>query len=84
MMDTAREGTHDKTHWGCCWMPVGGKVLWIVGFLLFLAALIALWQGGEFGGVFYMTWYWTALVSGVLSISAKSAGHHWCETHSES
>ena len=70
--------SHDKMHWGCCWAPAGGKGFWILGVLAFFAGIVALWQGGEFFGVSYATWYWTALVSGVLSLGAKVSKHHWC------
>lgn len=62
---------HDRMHWGCCWMPMAGKALWILGFLSLLGGLIALWRGGEFWSVSYVTWYWNALVGGVLAIGAK-------------
>jgi len=77
MMDNATNGQHDKMHWRCCWMPVGGKILWILSFLALVGGLLALWRGGEFYGIAVMTWYWNALVGGVLALGAKSAGHHW-------
>ncbi len=58
-------------------MPVGGKILWILSFLALVGGLLALWRGGEFYGIAVMTWYWNALVGGVLALGAKSAGHHW-------
>jgi hypothetical protein len=82
MMDGAMNGRHDKMHWGCCWMPIMGKGLWILSFLALLGGLLANWQGGEFMNVSVMTWYWNALVGGVLAGGAKSAYHHWCQMHS--
>mgnify|MGYP001617166196 FL=1 len=73
------EGSHDKMHWGCCWMPVLGKALWALSFLAFLGGLAAFLRGGEFYGVSVMTWYWNALVGGVLSLGAKASKHHWCQ-----
>lgn len=75
MMD--KNMVHDKMHMGCCWKPMGGKVLWVLSFLSFVGGLLALWRGGEFYGVSAMTWYWTALVGGVLSLGLK-AKHGWC------
>ncbi len=74
-------GPHDKMHWGCCWMPVAGKTLWVLGLLSFLGGLLALWQGGEFWGVSYPTWYWTALVAGVLAAGAKVSHFHFGMHH---
>lgn len=68
---------HDKMHWTCCWKPMLGVALWVVGLLSFLGGLLALWMGGAFLDVTVMTWYWTALVSGVLA-AAKSKGNHGC------
>lgn len=73
------EESHDKMHWGCCWMPVLGKGLWVLAFLALIGGLIALWQGGELWSVSYATWYWNALVGGVLSLGAKASKHHWCQ-----
>lgn len=73
MMD---QMNHGKMHWGCCWRPMLGVALWVVGFLSFVGGVVALWQGGEFYGINYMTWYWTALVSGVLAAGKK--GHGGC------
>lgn len=77
-MDNGMNGQHDKIHWNCCWKPMGGKVLWLAAFLSFLGGLVALWRGGEFSGVNYMTWYWTALVGGVLALGAKGYRAHAC------
>ena len=71
-------GPHDKMHWNCCWHPASGKGLWVIGVLSFLGGIFALWQGGEFWGVSYQTWYWTALVSGVLSAGARMRKPHAC------
>jgi len=57
---------------------MGGKILWLAAFLSFVGGLVALWRGGEFYGVSYMTWYWTAIVGGVLSLGAKGHGAHAC------
>lgn len=67
---------HDKLHWNCCWKQMGGKALWLAALLSFLGGIAALWRGGEFAGVSYMTWYWTALVGGVLALGVR--GHHRC------
>lgn len=77
MMDMAKNGEHDTMHWGCCWMPMAGKGLWALSFLALIGGLVALWQGGEFWSIGVMTWYWNALVGGVLSLGAKSSSHHW-------
>ena len=66
---------HESMHWRCCWGSRSGKGFWVLGALSFLAGVIALWQGGEFWGISYQTWYWTALVSGVLSAGAKGKRH---------
>lgn len=58
-------------HWHCCWRPMLGVLLWVAGLVSFVGGVVALWQGGEFYGVNYMTWYWTALVSGVLAAGKK-------------
>ncbi|MBI4120608.1 MAG: hypothetical protein HY454_04050 [Parcubacteria group bacterium] len=78
MMDTAGQGQHDKMHWGCCWMPALGKILWVLGLLSLLGGLTALARGGEFYGVSYATWYWNALVGGVLALGAKVSKWHYC------
>lgn len=75
MMDS---GPHDKMHWGCCWMPILGKALWILAFLDLIAAVIAFWQGGEFWMISAQTWLWFALVKGVLAIGAKLSKWHFC------
>lgn len=75
MMD--KNVVHDKMHLRCCWKPMIGKILWIFAFLSLLGGLLALWRGGEFYNVSVMTWYWNALVGGVLALGVK--GHHgWC------
>ena len=71
------KGPHDKIHWRCCWKPGGGMLLWWASLLVFLGGLLALRQGGEFLSVSYQTWYWTALVGGVLA-SGLRARHGWC------
>ncbi|OGF64801.1 hypothetical protein A2661_01830 [Candidatus Giovannonibacteria bacterium RIFCSPHIGHO2_01_FULL_45_24] len=48
-------------------------VLWIVAVLMYLGGLLAYWQGGEFWSVSGMTWYWNALIVGVLVLGAKKA-----------
>ena len=78
MMDPNHTGPHDRMHWSCCWKPMGGKILWILSLLAFLGGLTALWRGGEFYGVNFTTWYWTALVGGVLALGAKGRGAHTC------
>lgn len=71
MMDTANTGMHDTMHWNCCWSPMAGKVLWKLSFLALIGGLVALYRGGEFLQVSVMTWYWNALVGGVLATGAK-------------
>ena len=68
---------HDTMHMRCCGKPMVGKILWIIGFISFAGGVIAFWQGGEWWGVSVMTWYWTALVAGVLAMGPK-AKHGWC------
>lgn len=58
-----------------------GKVLWVAGLLSFVGGVVALWLGGEFYGVSFMTWYWTALVAGVLA-AGKGKSHGCCGTGS--
>lgn len=72
------KGPHDRVHWGCCWMPLAGKVLWVLALLDFIAALGALWLGGELYGISVQTWYWLALIKGVLAIGAKISRFHYC------
>lgn len=55
-----------------------GKGLWILSLLALVGGLVALWSGGTFLGVAVMTWYWNALVGGVLALGAKMSKHHWC------
>jgi len=71
------DSEHDKMHWGCCGKPMLGKALWVASFLALVGGLLALWQGGEFLSVSVMTWYWNALVGGVLALGAKMSQHHW-------
>lgn len=59
-------------------MPMLGKLLWVLSFLALIGGLAALWRGGEFYGVSYQTWYWNALVGGVLAISLKVSKFHSC------
>ena len=47
------------------------KVMWLVAVMMYIGGLLALWMGGEFAKVSYMTWYVNALVLGVLAIGAK-------------
>lgn len=68
---TDKNMTHDTMHMGCCWKPMGGKALWVFAFLSFIGGLLAFWQGGLFWDVSVMTWYWTALVGGVLALGLK-------------
>lgn len=72
------KGPHDKMHWGCCWAPVLGKLLWTLGLLDLIAATIAYWQGGEFYNISAQTWLWFALVKGVLAVGAKISKFHYC------
>lgn len=71
MMHTGSYG-----HWG--YHRIAGMILWKLGIVFFLGGLVALWQGGEFWGVSFGTWYWTALVSGVLAVGAKGKRHNCC------
>ena len=80
MMDS-HMGTmdHDKMHWGCCLRPLLGKLLWVVAAF----ALIAAWLSGSTGAFWgreAMTWYWDALVLGVLALGLRGHGcrHKWC------
>lgn len=45
--------------------------LWVIAFLMYLGGLMAMYSGGSFMNVSYMTWYWNALVLGVLVIGLK-------------
>ncbi len=65
-------------HWGCCWALVLGRGLWWLSLLALIGGLVALWQGGELYGVSHVTWYWNALVGGVLALGAKASRHHYC------
>lgn len=71
------EVVHDKIHMLCCWKPMVGKILWVLSFLSLVGGLLAYWQGGQFWGVTVMTWYWNALVGGVLSLGVKGR-YGWC------
>ena len=73
---------HDKAHWRCCWKPMLGMVLWKYGLLCLIFGLLALFQGGEFLRISVMTWYWNALVGGVLALGAKSS-HSMCSGRCE-
>lgn len=77
------QGPHDKWHWNCCGKPVLAKLLWWFGFLSLLGGLLAYWQGGQFLNISVPTWYWNALVGGVLAISLKISKWHscWHEKH---
>ena len=66
-------------HWGCCGAVMLGKGLWFLSLLALIGGLLAYWQGGEFYSVSVMTWYWNALVGGVLALGAKASKHHWCQ-----
>ena len=48
-----------------------GKALWVLSFLALIGGLLAYWKGGEFYGISIMTWYWNALVGGVLAAGKK-------------
>lgn len=72
------QGPHDKMHWGCCWKPYLGKILWWASFLSLIGGLLAYWRGGEFYGVAVPTWYWNALVGGVLAVGLKVSKFHSC------
>lgn len=67
-------GEHSKMHWGCCGRWVVGMILWKLALLSFLGGIIAFWRGGEFYSISVMTWYWTALVGGVLALGKKGSG----------
>ncbi len=68
---------HDKWHMHCCWKPMLGKLIWTAAFLSFVGGLVAFYRGGEFWSVSAMTWYWTALVGGVLAVGIRGY-HSWC------
>lgn len=76
------EGPHGTMHWSCCWGPWLGKILWWVAFLSLVGGLLAYWRGGQFMNVTVPTWYWNALVGGVLALGAKvfKPHGHWHET----
>ena len=44
---------------------------WVVAALMYLGGLLAMGMGGELLSVNYMTWYWNALVLGVLVLGIK-------------
>ncbi len=44
---------------------------WVVAVLMYLGGLISMALGSEFLNVNYMTWYWNALVLGVLVLGLK-------------
>lgn len=48
-----------------------GMLGWIVAVLMYLGGLLSMWMGGSFLNVNYMTWYWNALVLGVLVLGIK-------------
>lgn len=48
-----------------------GIALWSLAALSWLGGFAGLYQGGEFMAVRWETWYWNALVLGVLAIGAK-------------
>ena len=48
-----------------------GMLGWVVAVLMYLAGLIAMWMGGSFMSVSYMSWYINALVLGILAIGVK-------------
>lgn len=48
-----------------------GMAGWGVALLMWLGGLLSMWMGGSFMNVNYMTWYWNALVLGVLTIGVK-------------
>ena len=68
---------HDKWHMHCCWKPVVGKILWAGAFLSFVGGFLAFWYGGTFLNISWTTWYWTALVGGVLAAGIRGY-HSWC------
>ena len=52
-------------------MKKGAKAGWALSALVYLGGLLAMWMGGEFLSVSYMSWYWNALVLGILTIGVK-------------
>jgi len=48
-----------------------GMLLWLLAALAYIGGLVSLAGGSDFLSVNYMTWYWNALVIGVLALGAK-------------
>lgn len=48
-----------------------GMLLWLAAALMYLGGLLSMARGGEFLNVHYMTWYWNALVVGILAVGVK-------------
>lgn len=48
-----------------------GMLLWLLAALAYIGGLVSLAWGSDFLGVHYMTWYWNALVAGVLAVGVK-------------
>ncbi|OGF65644.1 hypothetical protein A2757_02720 [Candidatus Giovannonibacteria bacterium RIFCSPHIGHO2_01_FULL_48_47] len=48
-----------------------GMLGWIFASLMYLGGLVSMALGSEFLNVNYMTWYWNALVLGVLVLGSK-------------
>ena len=48
-----------------------GMAGWVVAALMYLGGLMAMYSGGSFMNVHYMTWYQNALVLGVLVLGLK-------------
>ncbi|QQG45385.1 MAG: hypothetical protein HYW89_00390 [Candidatus Sungiibacteriota bacterium] len=72
---------HDKWHMKCCSKPMLGKILWGLAFFALIGGLIAYLRSGEFLGVTVTTWYWNALVGGVLALGLKKHhGQYGCGT----
>jgi hypothetical protein len=65
---------HDKMHWGCCGKPQLAKFFWLLAFGSLLGAWFS--RGGIWWGWDVLTWYWNALVLGVLGIGLKMLKHH--------
>ncbi|MDP3785168.1 MAG: hypothetical protein Q8R12_03810 [bacterium] len=46
-------------------------ILWAVSLLMYVGGFSGLYYGAEFLGINWQTWFWNALVVGILAIGAK-------------
>ena len=61
----------DKMHWGCCFKPMLGGLLWLLAAISFIVACYSSSTGVMVWGKEVMTWYWNALTLGVLALGCK-------------